>query len=103
MRIGTDIVEIARITKAIINGEMAFYERVYTSHERLLINPAEPDYERASGFWAAKEALVKAIGCGFRDGVRFQDIEIKHDAAKAPYFVISRKTTRNFYRAGVAK
>lgn len=43
MRIGTDIVEIARITKAIINGEMAFYERVYTAYERLLINPAEPD------------------------------------------------------------
>ena len=101
MRIGTDIVEIARITKAIINGEMAFYERVYTAHERLLINPAEPDYERASGFWAAKEALVKAIGCGFRDGVRFQDIEIKHDAAKAPYFVISGRLQEIFIGQGL--
>ncbi len=56
--------------------------------------------ERASGFWAAK-ALVKAIGCGFRDGVRFQDIEIKHDAAKAPYFVISG--TKKFLSSGVFK
>ncbi|WP_407731552.1 holo-ACP synthase [Pseudocitrobacter faecalis] len=89
MRIGTDIVEIARITRAILNGEQTFYQRVYTLKECALINPDNPDYERASGFWAAKEALVKAIGCGFRDGVRFQDIEITHDVNGAPYFIIT--------------
>lgn len=89
MRIGTDIVEVARITRAITNGEMTFYERVYTAQERTCINPADPDYERASGFWAAKEAAVKAVGCGFRDGVRFQDMEITHDAVGRPYFIFS--------------
>jgi holo-[acyl-carrier protein] synthase len=86
MRIGTDIVEVARITRAITNGEMTFYERVYTEQELLSINNSEPDYERASGFWAAKEAVVKAVGCGFRDGIRFLDIEVMHDDAGCPYF-----------------
>lgn len=96
MRIGTDIVEVARITRAILNGELAFYQRVYTPQECALINPDNPDYERASGFWAAKEALVKAIGCGFRDGVRFQDIEIMHEASGCPYFIISGRLQEIF-------
>lgn len=87
MRIGTDIVEVARITRAIANGEMTFYERVYTEQERQRINATDPDYERASGFWAAKEAVVKAVGCGFRDCIRFQDIEIMHDDMGCPYFI----------------
>lgn len=89
MRIGTDIVEVARIIRAINNGEMAFYDLVYTTKERECINPDNPDYQRASGFWAAKEAVVKAVGCGFRDDVRFQNIEIMHDAAGSPYFSFS--------------
>ena len=96
MKIGTDIVEVARITRAIFNGEMDFYERVYTPQERASINPSEPDYERASGYWAAKEALVKAVGCGFRDGVRFQDIEVTHDVIGRPYFIITGRLKEIF-------
>lgn len=102
MRIGTDIVEVARITRAIANGEMTFYERVYTAQERARINPANPDYERASGIWAAKEAVVKAVGCGFRDGVRFQDIEIMNDAAGSPYFIFSGRLQEILAEQGFA-
>lgn len=59
MRIGTDIVEVERITKAISNGNSCFLQQVFTCAEIDQINPHEPDYERASGFWAAKEAIVK--------------------------------------------
>lgn len=89
MRIGTDIVEVARISRAITNGKMDFIERVYTEKEIMKIDPSDINYERASGFWAAKEAMVKAVGCGFRDGIRFHDIEIIHDEYGCPQFVFT--------------
>lgn len=89
MRIGTDIVEIARVAKAIADGKSGFLERVFTNNEIKKINIAKPDYQRASGFWAAKESIVKAIGYGFRHGIRFHDIEVTHDDYGAPRFILT--------------
>lgn len=89
MRIGTDIVEVSRIRRAITHWQADFLQRVYTEQEIKKIDLADPNYERASGFWAAKEALVKALGCGFRDGITFQDIEISHDDYGCPSFIFN--------------
>ncbi|MCU6669135.1 holo-ACP synthase [Enterobacteriaceae bacterium H4N4] len=89
MRIGTDIVEVDRIARAVSDGQSGFLERVFTENEIKIINLANPDYERASGFWAAKESIVKAVGFGFRDGIRFHDIEVTHDEYGCPQFILS--------------
>lgn len=89
MRIGTDIVEVSRIERAIKNGQTDFLHRVFTQQENIKINLEDPNYERASGFWAAKEAVVKALGCGYRDGITFKDIEIGHDELGCPHFIFS--------------
>lgn len=89
MRIGTDIVEVSRIERAIKNGQTDFLHRVFTQQENIKINREDPNYERASGFWAAKEAVVKALGCGYRDGITFKDIEIGHDGLGCPHFIFS--------------
>ncbi|MDO6406143.1 holo-ACP synthase [Pantoea phytobeneficialis] len=86
MSVGTDIVEVERIKNAILRTEMAFLKRVFTDEEIAQIGVEYPDYERASGFWAAKESIVKATGLGFRNGVCFHDAEISHDENGAPYF-----------------
>ncbi|MEN3801212.1 holo-ACP synthase [Aeromonas veronii] len=87
IRIGTDIVEVAKISSAIKDLGSDFIERVYTVSEIRKIDLSEPNYERASGFWAAKEAAVKAIGYGYRDGIKFQDIEIVHDDYGCPSLI----------------
>lgn len=89
MRIGTDIVEVARIERAMSNMHSGFLERVFTYNEIKKININDPNYERAAGFWAAKESIVKAVGCGFRNGIRFHDIEIVHDDRGKPDCLIS--------------
>ena len=89
MRIGTDIVEVSRIERAIKNWQTDFLPRVFTQQEHITINREAPNYERASGFWAAKEAVVKALGCGYRDGITFKDIEIGHDELGCPHFIFS--------------
>lgn len=89
MRIGTDIVEVSRIQRAITNWQSDFLQRVFTPRENIKINQEDPNYERASGFWAAKEAVVKALGCGYRDGITFKDIEINHDELGCPHLIFS--------------
>lgn len=89
MRIGTDIVEVSRIQRAITNWQNDFLQRVFTPQENIKINREDPNYERASGFWAAKEAVVKALGCGYRDGITFKDIEINHDELGCPHLIFS--------------
>lgn len=87
--LGTDIVEVCRITRAINNGGSDFLYRVFSLAEREQFIVEEVDYERASGFWAAKESLVKALGLGFREGITFQDMEIVHDSLGCPRFSLS--------------
>ncbi|MDR0806398.1 MAG: holo-ACP synthase [Enterobacteriaceae bacterium] len=89
MRIGTDIVEVDRIKRLISDLGMAFLQRVFTDQEIDQIDAQNPDYERASGFWAAKESMVKAIGLGFRNGIRFHDMDIHHDEYGCPHFIFS--------------
>lgn len=87
--IGTDIVEVSKITRAINNGGDGFLHRVFSLSERKKFISEEMDYERVSGFWAAKESLVKALGLGFREGITFQDMEVQHDCFGCPYFSLS--------------
>ncbi|WLI78599.1 holo-ACP synthase [Kosakonia sp. H02] len=101
--IGTDIVEVDRITRAIENGKINFLERVFSEKEINAINLNEPNYERASGFWAAKEAIVKATGLGFSNGIRFQNIEICHDHYGCPYYVLTGRLKEILTEKGIAK
>ncbi|WP_392565894.1 holo-ACP synthase [Utexia brackfieldae] len=91
MFVGTDIVEVERIKMAISRHNNAFLQRVFTEKERLSINLDELNYERAAGFWAAKEAIVKAVGLGFRCGILFHDAEVIHDELGCPYFNLKGK------------
>ena len=87
--IGTDIVEVSKITRAINNGGDGFLHRVFSLSERKKIISEEMNYGRVSGFWAAKESLVKALGLGFREGITFQNMEVQHDCFGCPYFSLS--------------
>ena len=80
--IGTDIVEIARIKKAITN--MAFLKRCYNQEEiKRCYEAGVNAVGRFAGYFAAKEAVAKALGTGFRGFVP-ADIEIYYDDLKKP-------------------
>ena len=76
--IGTDIVELARLGKAIKHGGDAFLKRVYTPKE---LDEGQLRLEYLGGRWAAKEAASKALGCGIGSGCAFTDIEISSDSS----------------------
>lgn len=77
--IGTDLIDIPRIERAIQRPR--FLERVYTPGERERIAQRGPD--TAAGLFAAKEAVAKGLGTGFR-GFFTQDVEIGWDELGRP-------------------
>ena len=72
--IGTDIVEIDRIEKA-VHRTNRFMDKIYTEHEQEYYKINHKKIESLAGFFAAKEAVSKALGTGFRS-FEVRDIEI---------------------------
>lgn len=83
--IGIDLIEIARIKLATENER--FTERVFTEAERLV---TKLQSNRLAGFFAAKEALLKAMGTGLA-GFSWLEMEVVHDERGAPRFNVYGK------------
>src|SRR6202451_3016189 len=73
---GVDIAEVERIRGAIERHGEVFLRRIYTAREREYCERFKNKYERYAGRFAAKEAAMKALGTGWRRGVRWRDIEV---------------------------
>jgi holo-[acyl-carrier protein] synthase len=73
---GVDLAEIERVRKAIERYGRHFIERVFTPAEIAYAESKANRFERYAARFAAKEAGMKAIGTGWRHGVRWQDFEV---------------------------
>ena len=90
--IGVDIVENRRIQKSIKNT--LFKKRIYTSKELKHSKGIKNKVSYFSKRFAAKEALSKALGTGFRINLSFKDIEVMNDKMGKPYYVKNEKITK---------
>ena len=85
--IGNDIINITRIEKSIAKFGDKFITRIYTNNEISLAKKFTSSKKISSFYakrFAAKEALVKAVGTGFRMGISFTDIEILNNEDGKP-------------------
>ncbi|MBI3667386.1 MAG: holo-ACP synthase [Acidobacteria bacterium] len=73
---GVDLVEVDRIRRSIERFGGRFLERVFTAAERAYAEGRKNRFERYAARFAAKEAAMKALGTGWKDGVRLVDIEV---------------------------
>jgi holo-[acyl-carrier protein] synthase len=87
--IGTDIIEINRIKEAILRKGDDFLNRLFTKKELEYSYKFKDPYPRLAARFAAKEAIVKALGVGFGKKASFLDIEIINDSNKAPCAILS--------------
>jgi len=87
--IGTDIIEIERIEK-VINRTSSFIEKSFTSNEIEYFKTKGLKGNVIAGNFAAKEAISKAIGTGFR-GFALKDIEVLRDEFGKPVVKLSNK------------
>lgn len=80
--LGTDVVEIDRIRKAIANQR--FVQRVYSQGEQeYCYSRGKSEAASFAGRFAAKEAVLKAFGTGLREG-NLTDVEILNDELGCP-------------------
>tara|TARA_B100000902_G_scaffold291891_1_gene278296 strand:- start:146 stop:535 length:390 start_codon:yes stop_codon:yes gene_type:complete len=87
--IGVDVVQNKRIKPLIYNNR--FIKRTFSSNE--IKNSKKITYKTNyfSKRFAAKEALAKALGTGFRKNLNFNDIEILNDKMGKPYYLKTKK------------
>ena len=82
--IGTDIVECLRIAKMIEKHGELFINRVYTEHEIDYCRQRRAATQHYAGRWAAKEAVLKALGTGWVRGISWRDMEIRNQQGGKP-------------------
>lgn len=84
--IGTDIIEINRIEKA-VSKNSRFLEKLFTDNEFLYFKSKKFKTETIAGSFAAKEALAKALGTGFSK-ITMKDIEISRNEKGKPEIIL---------------
>src|SRR5277367_1148504 len=86
--IGTDIIECPRIGKMIEQHGELFLRRVYTEREIRYCQARKHAIEHFAGRWAAKEAILKAIGTGRSHGIAWTNIEVRNGLDGRPKVMV---------------
>jgi holo-[acyl-carrier protein] synthase len=88
--IGVDIVDICSFTES-FNKSKRFKQKVFTENEIAYCESRPNKYQHYAVRFAAKEALMKAIGTGWDKGVQWKQIEVKNDISGKPTLACSGK------------
>ena len=101
--IGVDVVQIPRIRTVLDRWGDRFLNRVYTKREiEYCLRRKNPSTHLAVRF-SAKEAVLKALGSGYAEGVRWKDIEVTRHASGRPGIQLHNHTEALFHRHGIKK
>ncbi|HZZ28975.1 MAG TPA: holo-ACP synthase [Pirellulales bacterium] len=99
--IGTDIVECLRIAQMIERHGELFIARVYTPHEIEYCQNRKQATQHFAGRWAAKEAVLKALGTGWRRGISWRDVEVHNLRSGSPTVAMHGGAREFMDQAGV--
>ena len=92
--VGTDLIDISRIEQSLVKFGVGIAKKILGETEWLEFQKISQKAPFLAKRFAAKEAFVKALGTGFRQGITFAMVEVSHDALGKP-FVILRKKAKN--------
>jgi holo-[acyl-carrier protein] synthase len=104
--VGVDMVEVARIRRALEDGNigMRFRARVYTEREiEYCEKKRRGKYESYAGRFAAKEAVMKALGRGWGPKVSWRNIEVARARGGRPEVVLHNETSAFAKRIGIQR
>jgi len=88
---GVDIAETSRIEQSLERHGERFTKRVFTPGEIAYCERFKNRAERYTARFAAKEAAFKALGTGWREGIRWLDVEVVHQPSGKPELVLTGK------------
>lgn len=99
--IGTDLAKIERFTAILQRRATAFTRRVLTANEQTAMQQAASPAAFLAKRFAAKEALLKALGTGLRNGISWQDMQVSNDDLGKPSMQLSGKAAELAAEKGV--
>ena len=91
---GIDVAEVGRLKQAVTRHGRRFLERVFTAREIEYCERHKNRFERYAARFAAKEAGMKALGVGWRGGVRWRDLEVVNQRGGKPELRLSGVAVR---------
>ena len=89
---GVDLVECTRIARVLEHHGQRFLDRVLTPDEQARAGAYRDATPFVAGRWAAKEAILKMLGTGWRGRITWTDMEILPDALGQPVVTLSGET-----------
>ena len=101
--IGLDLVRIARIRASLERWHDRFLQRLYTKAEQRDCFARPSPYASLAGRFAAKEAILKALGTGWSGGVRWVDIQVLNDRMGRPIVTVGGRVRALIRKAGVSR
>lgn len=101
--IGTDIVELERISKVVERHGGRFTGYILTDSEAEEAERRGDKIQFIAGRWAAKEAVAKALGCGLGGNCAWRDIEIIGNPSGAPHVTLSGAGAETMKRHRIAR
>jgi holo-[acyl-carrier protein] synthase len=99
--IGTDNFEVVRI-KDLMEKDNGFINEIFTEGEIAYCKKMSHKEEHYAARFSAKEAFMKALGTGWRFGIRFADIGVFHDDLGKPEIELSGKAEELVKQEGIS-
>jgi holo-[acyl-carrier protein] synthase len=101
---GIDIVETQRIKRLIDDHGTHFLDRVFTPAEQRYCDANKKrTLEHYAGRFAAKEAVLKVLGTGWRGGIAWTDVEIVKDPSGQPQIILTGECARIAKERGISR
>lgn len=101
--IGVDIAAVARFQRFLDSGKNALIERLFTPDERSRCESRKDAASCLAARFAAKEAFLKALGTGLRDGLSWHDIEVSNNELGRPELRLSGKAAELYETHNLAQ
>ena len=92
--IGVDICDIERLREIELRFNDRFLQKIFTPGEIIYCEKKHDKHSSYAARFAAKEAFLKAIGTGLRDGFQWKDIEVDNDDLGKPFFRFHGQTAQ---------
>jgi holo-[acyl-carrier protein] synthase len=98
---GIDLVDFPRIEEMVKEHDKRFLDRVFTPAEQAYADANKNRIEKLAGRFAAKEAVLKLLGTGWRGKIAWTDIEIINNPAGQPLVTVSGEVKRLVDKLGI--
>ena len=100
---GIDLVDFPRIEEMIKRHSERFINRVFTSAEQAYADKNKNRVEKYAGRFAAKEAVLKLIGTGWRGKIAWTDIEIINNSSGQPQVTLDGEVKKISEKLGITE